>query len=186
MSSFPPKDWQVRHLKDLDLYEAGTPARAKLLMEALLVAKPASGQEGTFKFVVAGADKILIELKVSDIWMDSCFSDMTVMADITSGSLIKLQKNSTTSSWVDVEELVRAQEADVLNAEGDDVAEQFLEAWDDIRKQHPLGHSLGLVWRWAITVKEDGSGLDLLVQALPSSLGHIKCHSELRQVINLI
>ena len=57
-------------------------------MEALLVAKPASGQEGTFKFVVAGAEKILIELKVSDVWEDSCFSNMTVMAGLLSNLML--------------------------------------------------------------------------------------------------
>ena len=71
MSSSPPKGWQVRHLTDLDLYEVNVPAKAaKLQVEALLVAKPASSQEGTFRLALGGDEKILIEMKVTDVFED--------------------------------------------------------------------------------------------------------------------
>ena len=93
-----------------------------------------------------------------------------------------MQKNSITSKWVDVEELVRAQEVDIINTEGEEVSDRFLETWDRLRKTHQLGGCLGLVWRWCITTAEDGSGVELLVQALPVNLNNIKNVSELRQV----
>ena len=183
MSLFPPKNWQVRHLKDLDLYEVEPPANAsKIHMEALLVAKPASGLEGTFRLALGGSSKLLVEMKLTDVWADGAFEDMMVVAEIHNGSTIQLQKNSITSKWVDVEELVRAQEVDVINSEGEEVSDRFLETWDRLRKTHHLGGCLGLVWRWCITTAVDGSGVELLVQALPVNLNHIKNVSELRQV----
>ncbi len=182
MSSFPPTDWQVRHLKDFDLYEAVTPAKTKLFMEALLVAKPASGQEGAFRFAISGDQKVLIELKVTNVWNDDIFKGMTVMAELGNGSVFQLQKNSLTSRWADVEELVRAQDADGFDEEGEDVSEQFLEGWQSIQRNHKQGANLGLVWRWAISVSDEGKGMEVLVQAFPASLSYISNHSELRQV----
>ncbi len=187
MSSFPPKNWQVRHLTDLDQYELDTPAKStRFSMEALLVAKPASGQEGNFRLVLGGNEKLLVEVDVYAIWADEAFKDMTVMMDIQNGTSIQLQKNSATTRWADVEELVKAQEVDVVDQEGEDASELFLETWERLRKTHFLGASIGLVWRWAISATEDGSGMEILLQALPVNINHIKNVSELRQASTLV
>ena len=185
MSSFPPKNWQVRHLDDFDQYEVEVPPKAaKLHMEALLVAKPARGQEGTYRLALGGAHRLLLEMKVTDVFNDKAFEGMTVMADIQNGSIIKLQKNSVTTRWCDVEELVRAQEVDVIDEHGEDKADLFLETWDRLRQSHWMGQALGCIWRWGLSASEDGQGMEMLVQALPVNLNHMKNHSELRQVKN--
>ena len=68
-----------------------------------------------------------------------------------------------------------------MDQEGEDASELFLETWDRLRKTHYLGGRIGLVWRWAVTATEDGSGMEILLQVLPVNLNHIKNVSELRQ-----
>ena len=58
MSSFPPSKWEVRFLKDMrnlacNAREDGAPS-----MAAYMAVKPSSGEEGTFRFALAGPDKI--------------------------------------------------------------------------------------------------------------------------------
>lgn len=79
-----------------------------------------------------------------------------------------------------MEEMVRAQDADVVNDEGEDVSEKFLETWSKIRAQHSLGNNLGVAWRWAVTAVEGSRDLEMIVQALPCSMAHIKANSILR------
>lgn len=181
MSSFPPAKWQVRHLKDMELYEPVPPEKSKLYMEALLAARPASGHEGSYRLALSGQGQLSVEFKLSLVWNDEELNKLTVVADLPSGSVVKLQKNSNASRWTDVEELVKEQEVDVVDENGDDAADKFLAAWDRIKKVHPLGDGLGLSWRWALTTKEDCTGMELWVQALPLNLNYIKNRSEYRQ-----
>ncbi len=185
MSSFPPRNWQVRHLEDMDSYEPTPANTSRLYMEALLAARPAGGHEGMFRLAIAGDEKLTISMKVTDIFNSKEVQGMTVVADIPNGSLLKLRKNSCTSKWTDIEELVKSQDADVLNEEGEDVSEEFLDAWDNIRRSHPLGDKLGAVWRWAVTAIEGSTDMEVVVQALPVNINHVKTCSELRQVNRL-
>jgi hypothetical protein len=47
MSSFPPADWEVRYLQDMETYTA-EPDNRRLTLAALLAVKPAGALEGTF------------------------------------------------------------------------------------------------------------------------------------------
>jgi len=58
MSSFPPSKWDVRPLKDMETMEAGARENENISMEAFLAVKPAEGEEGAFRFALAGTDSI--------------------------------------------------------------------------------------------------------------------------------
>jgi hypothetical protein len=54
-----------------------------------------------------------------------------------------LQKNSTCSAWVDVEDLLRAQDVDAYDADGNPVHEQLLDCMDQARlAQGYLGNKI--------------------------------------------
>jgi hypothetical protein len=67
MSSFPPKAWTVRFLKDMDTMEGSPMEEETVTLEALLAVKPAGGEEGTFKFVLSGTDHIKLDLEINSI-----------------------------------------------------------------------------------------------------------------------
>jgi len=47
---------------------------------------------------------------------------------------VKLEKNSVCSKWMDLVELVTAQDIDAINKEGTPVTEEFIEAMDQYKK----------------------------------------------------
>jgi hypothetical protein len=65
MSSFPPAVWEVRYLQDMESYTA-EPDNRKLMLAALLAVKPAGTFEGTFRFVLAGTEDLVIKLPVAE------------------------------------------------------------------------------------------------------------------------
>ena len=58
MSAFPPKKWTVRFIRDLDTMECTSLDDTKISMEAFLAVKPASDEEGSFRFVLTGPEKL--------------------------------------------------------------------------------------------------------------------------------
>jgi hypothetical protein len=64
MSSFPPADWEVRYLQDMETYTA-EPNNCKLTLAALLAVKQAGPMEGSFRFVLAGTEDLVVKLPVT-------------------------------------------------------------------------------------------------------------------------
>jgi len=85
----------------------------------------------------------------------------TLSADFEPDSEIRLLNNSTTSKWADIKILVHTQDVDALDADGQIDNSAFLEALASASKDDP---SLGISWRWALSAKPDGSGLELILQ----------------------
>jgi hypothetical protein len=61
MSSFPPRNWEVRYLQDMDTFTA-EPDNHTLSLATLLAVKPAGAQEGNFRLVLAGTSCALTVL----------------------------------------------------------------------------------------------------------------------------
>jgi len=66
MSSFPPLNWEVRYIEDMDkiFLDEGS---SSLSVAALLAVKPARGAEGDFRFILMGSDPICARVKASSI-----------------------------------------------------------------------------------------------------------------------
>jgi len=64
MSSFPPLNWEVRFIEDMDkiFLDEGS---STLSVAALLAVKPARGAEGDFRFILMGSDPICARVKAS-------------------------------------------------------------------------------------------------------------------------
>jgi len=84
-----------------------------------------------------------------------------------------LDRNSTCSPWLDVIELIQAQDADVINNNGELVNEQFLQQIQEYQNSNP-GRPVGICWRWVLGVKEGSSDIYLMTQALPCDLDDIE------------
>ncbi len=180
MSSFPSHTWEVRDIKDFETLTVPAPAGSKFHLQALLTAPSCPGREGQFKLLIGGEDHMLIKAKVRDIIDDPLFDGMSLECQLQLGSQIVFGKNACTSRWVDVVELVKAQDIEVYTENGEAVSDEFIENMEIFQARH-VGANIGIVWRWLIAYKGKSDQLNLMVQALPCDLNKIKATAALRE-----
>jgi len=84
-----------------------------------------------------------------------------------------IDKNSSCSPWLDIIELIQAQDADVVDSDGKLVNEHFLQLVEEYQNAHP-DRPVGICWRWVLGVKEGSTDILLLTQALPCDLDDIE------------
>jgi hypothetical protein len=129
MSSFPPADWEVRYLQDMETYTA-EPNNCKLTLAALLAVKPPGAMEGSFRFVLAGTEVLLIKLPVVDFIPHKAMEDFSVVGQFQPGAQIIVQPNSAASTWIDFRDLVAAQDVDIHDKAGELTSKSLLQAMD--------------------------------------------------------
>ena len=88
MSSFPPKNWVVRYLKDMDSIVADPGDVDSIHVEALLAARPAEGLEGTFRFTLAGSAHLETRVAVTSMLPDPAFEGMFIEAQLQLGTQV--------------------------------------------------------------------------------------------------
>ena len=179
MSSFPPSRWQVRYLKDLDTFEGTAHDDKTVSMEALLAIRPSEGEEGAYRFTLAGTEHIKLQIKVEDILPDKAFKDTYLDIQMELGTQIRIEKNSTCSKWVDLMDLVQAQDIDATNGKGDLITEEFLELMEEYRKTASKERS-GISLRWLLGTYDDDQKIFLIAQVLPCSLEVIEANPTLK------
>ena len=128
MSSFPPKQWAVRYLHDMDKMQCTERTEPGIYMETFLAARPAKGQEGTFRFVLYGPEKVKLRFPVNTVLTSGLFAGMVVEVEVDIRDHIRLEKNSVCSKWMDVLELVQSQDMLILDGLGEDASEEFVAA----------------------------------------------------------
>ena len=123
-------------------------------MEAFLVVKPAAGEEGSFRFVLDGPEKLNLKFNVQSVLPNGIFSDMVTEAELHVGQHIKMQKNSCCSEWMDVTELVRSQDIRISNRLGKDAGEEFLHGMEsykkDLTQETGKADRAGIRFRWIL------------------------------------
>ena len=110
MSAFPPSKWDMRFLRDMDTLSCTPPENGGMTMEAFMALRPSGGEEGNFKLVLGGTEKLKISLKISRVLPGQAFTNMVADIELWAGDQIKLEKNSVCSDWWDLEELVSSQD----------------------------------------------------------------------------
>ncbi|MBM3939067.1 MAG: hypothetical protein FJ333_10520 [Sphingomonadales bacterium] len=95
-----------------------------------------------------------------NFFFTTLYPRFTLSADFEPDSEIRLLRNSSSSKWADVTVLVHAQDVDILSDDQID-NDSFLEAMKDASSSDP---SVGISWRWALSAKPDGSGIELVLQ----------------------
>ena len=122
MSSFPPKEWRVRYLKDMQHLACEAIEEDEISMAAYLAVRPSEGEEGSYRFALWGPDKIKLKFPVSKLLPSDLFEDMYIEAELAIGDQIKMERNSVCSAWVDIVELVRSQDVLVVDSNDDDIS----------------------------------------------------------------
>jgi hypothetical protein len=130
--------------------------------------------------MLGGGDSLTVQFKPADVLVNcpAGLAKMTLQAQLNPGEVIQLQPNSAASKWVDVAALVLEQDLDACNEAGELVCEEFTEAMEELRARDP---SKGISIRWILAVTEDGSEIQLALQALPCSAACIKSNLLLQE-----
>lgn len=179
MSSFPPKTWHVRHLSDMDSIVGDPRPDRSISMETYLAVQPSGGEEGAFRFTLAGPRHLEARIQVTTILPDKRFDNMWLTLQLELGTQIKIEKNSVASKWMDIVEMVNAQDADITDHEGEEVNERFLEAINEIKETAPMERS-GIVLRWLLGAFGESKEIFLIAQALPCNMEVIEANPSLR------
>jgi hypothetical protein len=93
----------------------------------LFHSSPAEGLEGSYRFVLSGAEHVTVRAAISDVIPIPEIANMELSGQFLPGQQIIINNNSTCSTWMDVEELIRSQDVDVFMKDGLPAHEQFLE-----------------------------------------------------------
>ena len=91
MPRFPPDKWEVRYLKDLDNLSFDPPDDEEIHIAALLAVRPAAGEEGSFRFTLAGSNHLNMLVPVTSILEDEAFNQMFIEAQLHLGSQVSSQ-----------------------------------------------------------------------------------------------
>jgi len=134
MSSFPPRRWEVRFLRDMESLAASRQEDSEVSMEALLAVRPAEGEEGNFRFSLAGTEDLRLHFPVNQILQSDVFHNMYVEAHLNVAEHIHLERNSACSKWEDVVDLVASQDMEIVDYQGETISEQFLTAMETHKK----------------------------------------------------
>ena len=168
MSSFPPKQWAVRYLRDMDAMECTAREDKGISMEAFLAVKPAGGQEGSFRFALSGPEKVKLGFDIENVLPSGLFAGMAAVAKVVIADHLQLMKNSVCTKWMDVLELVRSQDIQILDGLGEDVSEEFIHAMDcykkDVLQQTGSTDRAGISFRWLIGNKKGETEVLLMAQ----------------------
>ena len=97
--------------------------------------KLAGGEEGSFRFVLAGPNKLKIRFEISDVLNNPLFEGMFAEAELAIGDQIRMEKNSAGSAWVDIVDLIRSQDYLVTDSDDHDVANEFLASLEKCKKE---------------------------------------------------
>ena len=154
MSSFPPKQWAVRYLHDMDQLQCTDHEEPGIYMETFLAAKPARGEEGAFRFVLTGPEKVKLRFTINSVLPSGLFAGMVAEAEVDIRDHIQPEKNSVCSKWMDVLELVQSQDMLVLDDQGEDSSEEFIAAMASLKKDtlQETGSTdrAGISFRWLV------------------------------------
>ena len=168
MSSFPPKRWNVRYLKDMASLSCEPSDDNEVSMEAFMAVRPSSGQEGNFRFTLAGPSKLPIQFDVSDMLKSDLFRDMTVEAELDIADNIRMELNLVCSEWVDIVELVRSQDISIVGKKREDRVDEFLTSIDSLKKDlmEETGRTekAGICLRWVLGTVMNSREVILMAQ----------------------
>jgi len=93
MSSFPPKQWEVRYLADMDTLEGTLHEDRQISLEALLAVRPSEGEEGAYRFTLAGPGQVKLRIPVTSVLENVLFQDMVLEIQMELGTQVKTSES---------------------------------------------------------------------------------------------
>ena len=139
-----------------------------IYMETFLAARPAKGEEGTFRFVLAGPEKVKLQFPVNKVLASGLFAGMVAEAEVDIRDHIQPEKNSVCSKWMDVLELVQSQDMLILDGLGEDASEEFIAAMagfkKDVLQETGSTDRAGISFRWLVGTLKGQTEVLLMAQ----------------------
>ena len=160
---FPP-DWKVDDMEDFDVAVA-TLAESddSVAVELLAQLRPNGRVLDNFRFAVNSSQILDVELSFNNLLPAEPLRDYKLRYQYWARD-IAIRRNLTTSGWIDVADLVAANNATVLDPTGAGIPNaEFQQILGELPDEGPEACSI----RWAVVAGED-SLLKLQLQALPS------------------
>jgi len=173
MATYPPRTWEIRPLEDMSTMEGSPQTDDTFGVQILLAVPPAAGEEGSYKFLVSGRDHLTVEVPVNTIIKDPRFQGLAIHAQFQPGTQVIIDRNSSCSPWMDVVELVRSQDVDIVDSTGKLAGDRFIELIQEYQNARPAIQA-GISLRWVLGLKDSPKDIYLLLQALPCSLDAIE------------
>jgi hypothetical protein len=100
MSCFPPTNWEMRYLQDMETFMMD-PGNSKLSLAALLAVKPEGAVEGNFRLILTSTKDINVKLPITEFIPHKAIEGFTVVGQFQPEGHIVMQLNSMAMSWVD-------------------------------------------------------------------------------------
>jgi hypothetical protein len=162
---------EFRPLDDYNDFRPPPGPFKRVTMQTLLKVPPCDGQEGDFQISLASKEHVDVKIDVYTLFPSKTFAGMTIEGQLEIGVQVFLQPNSAASRWEDLMEMLAAQDLEVLDSNGDNAYDQFMTAFDELKKKGD-NPSLGISWRWIVVAKLDSRRMELQVNN-PSINKHI-------------
>jgi hypothetical protein len=153
-----PSEWPVLPLATFPVYSADD--QGDLRLDVLAEVGP-TGCFRDFRVTVGGKTQLEVNFSTSGIFNSPMLPASRLTMNVKAGDLV-FPRNSLTSHWMDVSELVRARELDVTydNDTEEDYTEDFLETLSSLVDDSAAS------LRWAIDCRDQGIPY-LVLQGLP-------------------
>ena len=165
MTAFPPKQWEIRFLQDMETLVCEPTSENGIFMESYVAVRPAGGAEGNFRFALAGTEKLKLSFPISKVLPGPEFDNMRAELELWPGQQIKLEKNSVATVWWDLEDLVNSQDIAIVDGKGVDKSEEFLTAvGHDKSLVQQAADRRGLCMRWLLGTRAGSSQVVLIAQ----------------------
>jgi hypothetical protein len=160
---FPP-DWNVDPLDDFDIAVATlADSGDAVAIELLAQLRPTGRILDNFRFSVNGHEILDVELDLHQILPTDNVKGYKLRYQYWPRD-ISIRRNLTTSSWLDVRDLVATSNVTVFDPEGAGIpTSEFRQILDELPDEGPEATAI----RWAVVVGDDGL-LKLQLQSLPS------------------
>ena len=160
---FPP-DWEVEVADDFDLAVATLATSGDAVaVELLAQLRPTGRILDNFRLAINGSRILEAELDLASMLPSNTFTGFKLKYQHWPRD-VAIRRNMTTSCWIDVPDLIAANNATVLDPNGAGIPNnEFRRILDELPDDGPESCAI----RWAVAVGED-SLLKLQIQSLPS------------------
>jgi hypothetical protein len=87
--------------------------------------------------ILAGTDHVTVKVNVTQVFNFPQLEGLELFGQFVPGHQVTIQRNSTTSGWVDVCQLIQSQDVDVFNKEGQPAHDAFLDYIEHTKAEIP-------------------------------------------------
>jgi hypothetical protein len=90
MSSFPPKKWEVRFLKDMESMRGADADDNTVRLDTFMAVRPSAGEEGSYLFKLSGTAPLKLSLNAEHILAHDHFRGMRIEAQLELGTQVTM------------------------------------------------------------------------------------------------